>query len=112
MGFLDKVKQSAEQATAKAKEGVSDVQTKRALGQAHAELGETAFRLADAGDISHPELDPIVERIRTLKTQLEADGGGDGDGETGVQVLEDEPATASATAAEPAPSNQPPAMPT
>jgi hypothetical protein len=76
MGFLDKVKQSAEQATAKAKEGVSGVQTKRELGQAHTELGETAFRLADSGAISHPELDPIVERIRSLKAELE-DAGGD-----------------------------------
>ena len=77
MGFLDKVKQSAEQATTKAKEGVSTVQTKRELGQAHTELGETAFRLADSGAVSHPDLDPIVERIRTLKAQLDDAGPAD-----------------------------------
>ena len=98
MGFLDKVKQSAEQATAKAKEGVSSVQTKRELGQAHTELGETAFRLADSGAISHPELDPIVERIRTLKAQLEDDADASSDGESGVQVEADEPAAASTSA--------------
>jgi hypothetical protein len=93
MGFLDKVKQSAEQATAKAKEGVSTVQTKRELGQAYTELGETAFRVADSGAISHPELDPIVERIRSLKTQLDDAGAADGAGdeaETGVQVEAEE----------------------
>ena len=42
MGFLDKVKQQAEQATTKAKEGVAEVQTKRELSQAYNELGQKA----------------------------------------------------------------------
>ena len=96
MGFLDKVKQQAEQATAKAKEGVADVQTKRELSQAYTELGEKAYELSTAGAISNSELDPIVERIRSLKAKLEEDAGSD---------------YAAADAAEPPPSNQPPAMP-
>ena len=66
MGFLDKAKAAAEQAAAKAKEGVEDVQVKRELGQAYGELGKTAFDLAERGEISHPELEEIVAKIRGL----------------------------------------------
>jgi hypothetical protein len=69
MGFMDKAKAAAEQAATKAKDGVEGVQTKRELGQAYAELGEVAYRLADSGAISHPELQLLVERIRELRTE-------------------------------------------
>ncbi len=85
MGFLDKAKAAAEQAAAKAKEGVEDVQTKRELSQAHGELGRTAFELVESGEISHPRLETIVERIRALNERA---------------------------AGEPQESSQPPAMPT
>lgn len=97
MGFLDKAKAAAEQATAKAKEGVSDVQTKRELGTAYGELGQKAFELAESGAISHAELDPIVERIRGLKAQ-----------ENGAGAT----TTASSGSTTPPPSDAPPAMPT
>ncbi len=96
MGFLDKAKAAAEQAAAKAKEGVEDVQTKRELGQAHSELGKTAFELIESGEISHPRLETIAEKIRALNERA---AGGD-------------VAMAGATAAEPDDSSQPPAMPT
>ena len=99
MGFLDKAKAAAEQATAKAKEGVSDVQTKRDLSTAYTELGQKAFELADSGAISHAELDPIVERIRGLKAQE----NGAGTTTTGA---------ASSGSTTPPPSDAPPAMPT
>jgi hypothetical protein len=108
MGFLDKVKQQAEQATAKAKDAAADVQTKRELSQAYGELGEKAYDLAGAGAISNPELDPIVERIRSLKTKLEDAGDGGG---AAAPATDTPPASAVAEAAEPPPSNQPPAMP-
>ena len=91
MGFLDKAKAAAEQATTKAKEGVQDVQTKRELTQAYGELGEKAYELADSGALKHPELDPIVEKIRGLKAQ--------------------EDGAAAATTTAPPPSDAPPAMP-
>jgi hypothetical protein len=100
MGFLDKAKAAAEQAAAKTKEGVADVQTKRDLGKAYTELGEKAYELSSSGAISHPEIDAIVARIDTLKEQAER-----------------EPAMAGATAGtstastEPPPSDAPPAMP-
>jgi hypothetical protein len=73
MGFLDKAKAAAEQATTKAKEGVDDVQTKRELTQAYGELGKSAFGLAKKGELSHPELSAQVENIRALEARLGSD---------------------------------------
>lgn len=80
MGFLDKAKQAAEQAKTaaekaadRANDAVGDVQTKRELTKAYGDLGETAFKLADAGSISHPELDAQVAHIRELQAKLEDD---------------------------------------
>jgi hypothetical protein len=98
MGFLDKAKAAAEQAAVKAKEGVEEVQTKKDLAQAHHELGKVAYRLVESGELSNPELTPLVERIRALEAR--------NPGET-VSVG----ATATTTT-EPPPSDQPPAMPT
>jgi len=92
MGFLDKAKAAAEQAATKAKEGVQDVQTKRELSQAYGELGQKTYELVSGGGLSHPDLTPLVDKISALRAQVEEEG---------------EPVTA-----EPAPSNQPPAMPT
>jgi hypothetical protein len=92
MGFLDKAKAAAEQAATKAKEGVQDVQTKRELSQAYHELGQKTHELASSGALSHPDLTALLEKITALREQAEEEG---------------EP-----VAAEPAASNQPPAMPT
>ena len=74
MGLLDKAKAAAEQAAAKAKEGVEEVQTKRELSQAYSELGKSAFELVENGEISDPRLDANVEKIKTLKAKLEEEG--------------------------------------
>ena len=73
MGFLDKAKAAAEQAAAKAKGGVEDVQLKRELGQAYGELGKQAFELVESGALSHADLEPTVAKIR--EPQREARGG-------------------------------------
>ena len=57
MSFFDKAKQAANQAVAKTKEGVEDVQQKRELGQAYGELGKTTFELVESGELSHPRFD-------------------------------------------------------
>jgi hypothetical protein len=93
MGFLDKAKAAVEQTAAKAKEGVDDVQSKRELSSAYSELGKTTFELIEAGEISHPSLEPIALRIRTQK---EKDAG--------------EPVAVAETTTYDA--DQPPAMPT
>jgi hypothetical protein len=64
MGFLDKAKAAAEQAAAKAKEGVDDVQAKRGLSQAYGELGKVAYGLIESGAITHAQLDEAAARVR------------------------------------------------
>jgi hypothetical protein len=66
LSFLDRAKAAAEQATARAKEGVEDVQTKRNLGHAYEQLGRVAFELLEAGQISHERLNAEAEDIRRL----------------------------------------------
>ena len=97
MGLLDKAKAAAAEATAKAKEGVEEVQVKRELSQAYNELGKTAFELIESGEVSHPRLTAIADRVRPLAAKAESEGSGP---EAGV----------GATAADD--SGQPPAMPT
>src|SRR5689334_23879451 len=75
MGFLDKAKAAAEQAANRANETVADVQTKRELSKEYADLGETAFKLADSGAISHPELEAHVTRVRELQAKLDDEQG-------------------------------------
>ena len=76
MGFLDKAKAAAEQATAKAKEGAQELQTKRDLSGAYSELGKQTYELAEKGEVSHPQLTELVARIRSLRESAEADGAG------------------------------------
>ena len=78
MGFLDKAKAAAEQAATKAKETAGDMQTKRELGQCYVDLGRATFRLVEAGEVSSPTLDPLVEKIRSLEAQLDEGEGDDG----------------------------------
>ena len=67
MGFLDKAKSAAETATARAKEGIDDVQTKRELSQAYDALGKLTYELHNAGKIAHEGLDELVGQIRRLR---------------------------------------------
>ena len=96
MGLLDKAKQAAEQAAAKAKEGVEDVQTKRELSQTYSELGKAAFELVESGQISNPRFDASVAKIKTLSEKLAASGAAETNG-SGADTYD---------------SSQPPAMPT
>ena len=94
MGFLDKAKAAAEQAAAKAKEGVEDVQAKRELSQAYNELGKSTYELIESGEITNPRLDATAAKIRTLLAGMDGDDSDDG------------------ASTEPHDSSQPPAMPT
>ena len=66
-GFLDKAKAAADQATARVKEGVDDVQAKRSLAHAYEQLGETAYELVEKGEVTHPALTGKAEEIRSLR---------------------------------------------
>ena len=98
MGFLDKAKEAAEQAATKARQGVDEVQAKRGAGQAYGELGRETYRLIEAGEISHPALTEIADRIRA------AEAGA-------ASASPSEPAAAASEAAVPPPPAAPPAMP-
>ena len=77
MGLMDKVKAGvragAEQAAAKVEEGMERLQTKRELAAAYNDLGRKAFELTEQGGLSHAELQPLVDTIRRLRTDLAAD---------------------------------------
>jgi hypothetical protein len=70
VSFFNKAKQAAEQAAAKAREGVEDVQQKRELSQAYNELGRTTFGLVESGEISHPGLEATAAKIRELNEKV------------------------------------------
>jgi hypothetical protein len=70
MGFIDKVKATvktgAEQAAAKAQDEYEKMQRRRELAQAYEDLGAKTFELVERGDLSHSDIAPLVDRIRTL----------------------------------------------
>jgi hypothetical protein len=73
MGFLDKAKAAAEQATAKAKEGVDEVQAKRGLSHAYEDLGKVVFELIESGDLANERLNEPAQAIRDLQARVEPD---------------------------------------
>jgi hypothetical protein len=80
MGFLDKAKSAAEQAktaaeqaASRAREGVEDVQAKRALHTAYTELGEATFELIESGAIAHEGLSAAAAEVRAQKAKLDDD---------------------------------------
>ena len=65
------VKAGAGQAAGKAKEQLQELQAKRELGKAYAELGERTFELVERGEISNDGLSAALERVRRLKREAE-----------------------------------------
>jgi cob(I)alamin adenosyltransferase len=98
VGFLDKAKAAAVEATTKAKEGVEDVQIKRELSQAYNELGKVAFELIESNEIAHPKLETLAEKIRALNERDKGDDALVGAAAGGTSETHDP--------------TQPPAMPT
>lgn len=82
MGFLDKAKAAAEQAAAKAKEGVDDVQTRRELSQAYSDLGKTTYELVAAGDLADSRLEEAAQKIRGLREKLDGSSAPDAEPDT------------------------------
>jgi outer membrane murein-binding lipoprotein Lpp len=95
MSLFNKAKQAAEQAAAKAREGVEDVQQKREVSQAYNELGKATFELLESGEISNPKLEASAAKIRELNAKIAESPAG-------------APPAAGDDAGDPA---QPPAMP-
>ena len=111
MGFLDKAKEAAEQAATKAKQGVDDVQSKRDASQAYGDLGRETFGLIEAGEISHPALNEIAERIRKAESGEPAEAAAAPPPAEAPAAEAPAPAPAPAAPAEPPPPAAPPAMP-
>jgi hypothetical protein len=78
MSFLDKVKSGvrsgAGQAATRAQQELDRLQAKRSLQGAYGDLGKKAFDLVDRGELSHGELTPLIDRVRTAKSELDAIG--------------------------------------
>jgi hypothetical protein len=74
MGFLDKAKAVADQATTRVKEGVDDVQAKRSLSQAYEQLGQMAYELIEKGELTHAGLTAQAEEIRVKREHLTDEG--------------------------------------
>jgi hypothetical protein len=77
MGLMDKVKAGAEQAkemasaaATKAKEEAKELQLKRELNDAYAELGKAAFEGIESGELAAPALADRADSIRELNKQL------------------------------------------
>jgi len=82
VGLLDKAKAAAEQAAARAKEGVDEVQTKRELSQAYGDLGKTAYELIAAGDLTDSRLEAGAARIRGLREKTDGSSAPEGEPDT------------------------------
>jgi hypothetical protein len=106
MGFLDKAKAAAEEAATKARAGVADVQAKRETGHAYTELGQETYRLIEAGEVTHPALVAIAEKIRSAS----ADAPGEPSADAPAEPSADAPAEPVA-AGQPEVPPVPPAMP-
>jgi len=70
--FLGRLKDATNVVATRAREGVEELQLKHELSQAYADLGRATADLVESGAISNPELSEQIEKIRTLKAQLEA----------------------------------------
>lgn len=97
MGFMDKLKQGAEQAkdiagqaagqakdfagdaAAKAKQEAKELQLKRELNEAYDDLGRSAFELWQNGEIEHAHLESRARRIQSLRDELARVEAGEGD---------------------------------
>jgi hypothetical protein len=70
--FLNRLKDATSTVATRAKEGVEELQTRHELSQAYGDLGRATADLVESGALSHPDLAAQVEKIRALKSQLEA----------------------------------------
>ena len=74
MGLLDKAKAAAERRRRRRRRASKTSSSKRELSQAYNELGKIAFELLESNDISHPKLDTVAAKIRTLNERDKGDG--------------------------------------
>ena len=70
--FFERLKDATNVVATKAREGIEDLQTRQELSRAYSDLGRTVVELVEKGEVTHPELTAAVEKIKSLKAELEA----------------------------------------
>jgi hypothetical protein len=70
--FFDRLKDATNVVATRAREGIEDLQTRQELSRAYSDLGRTTVDLVEKGEVTHPELSAAVEKIKSLKAELEA----------------------------------------
>jgi|SRR5581483_11738323 len=70
--FFDRLKDATNVAATKAREGIEELQTKTELSRTYGELGRKTADLVESGAVSHPELKALVDKVASLKAELEA----------------------------------------
>ena len=70
--FVDRLKEATGVVATKAREGIEDLQTKTELSRTYGELGRKAAELVESGAVSHPDLNVLVDKVKSLKAELAA----------------------------------------
>jgi hypothetical protein len=70
MELFERARSLADQASTRAREGLEEAKLMLDLRRAYDDLGKVAFKLVDAGDLEHPRLQSLVDRIRGLEEDL------------------------------------------
>src|SRR4051812_41873555 len=86
--FMNRLKEATGVVVERTREGIEDLQTRTELSRTYGELGRKAAELVESGAVTHADLTRIVDKIKSLRAELEAAG-------------ETEPAAAEPAAAEP-----------
>jgi ATP-dependent DNA ligase len=75
--FMDRLKEATGVVATRAREGIEELQTRQELSRTYGELGRKTSELVESGAVSHPELNAVVEKIKSLKAELEAEEAAD-----------------------------------
>jgi hypothetical protein len=113
MGFMDKIKEAsqnvaaeAKKATAQGKEKLEDMQAKKKMDAAAQKIGYLIYREKTEGTPAGSETDTLVEEMRTLQAQIDADqsaaAAASGEASTGGTTTTAPAAPAEPTSSEPA----------
>ena len=70
--FMDRLKEATGVVVDRTREGIEDLQTRTELSRTYGELGRKTVELVESGAVSHPDLNVLVEKIKSLKAELEA----------------------------------------
>jgi hypothetical protein len=70
--FINRLKEATGVVVERTREGIEDLQTRTELSRTYGELGRKAAELVESGAVNHPDLNELVEKIKSLKVELAA----------------------------------------